>query len=1013
MRIHRLEIQAFGPFAGREVIDFDELGAQGLFLLNGSTGAGKTSVLDAIAYALYGRVPGSRQGSHAQFRSHHAADGVGPEVLCEFSAGGRRLEVRRSPEWMRPLKRGTGTTREQASTQLREKTASGWEVKSTRNDEAASEIQELLGMNMAQFTQVVLLAQGDFAAFLRASAEERQTLLQKLFGTELYKNVEARLANDAKVAQTEVAEGLAQLLATEQLALSHAAQTLAGDDDQTLSEFSGAELFAVLADKLNAAVQRATALARGTQQGADALATEVQSAKDRRGRHAARELVLAEQQRLAALADDAQQWRADQEQHHAAQILEPLMLAATRTAAASEQAGFQADAVAATLDAHDIASSILDQPASAASESDLEALGRELTTRLASVTAALPDEARLSQKTSDLERGEKELHQALAAQEEQTQASKTAEARLKAVAAEQEQLHSAGHNVERAQQDAEHAAELVQAISDYQEQLITVTELTDSEATARSGALDAKEQWLEAFNQRLSQAAGELAAELVDGEPCQVCGSTVHPAPSPLAGAGADLVKQEKAAKRAFDVAEKLAREARTELADATSALAVLAERGGEGSMEEARAAVVLKEAALEEATKAEATLVTLATEHLELQTRLSTAQAAVLEATAQAASLRTGNAALGQEIAALDEHLRIARDGFDSLAERHTALTQAQLPGARLLQAVRLRATAAAAKEEARAELEQALADSVFADRAAAQAALLTAAQATELAERLKGYAKDVAVNVDKLAADEVVAAQAEVEAGIVPLSVGEVEELGEQSARAKAEAKAGELALGLALSAQSQVVATEQKFRALEEAVAPLRERSKLLDGLANAVRGLGDNKLKMTLTSYVLAARLEQVAEAASLRLATMSDTRYTLRHSDAKSGNKKSGLGLEVVDEWTGISRDTATLSGGESFMASLSLALGLSDVVQQESGGLDIETLFVDEGFGSLDEQSLEQVMDALEGLRDGGRMVGLVSHVAEMKQRIPMHLHVHKGRNGSTLEVVTAASQVA
>lgn len=164
-------------------------------------------------------------------------------------------------------------------------------------------------------------------------------------------------------------------------------------------------------------------------------------------------------------------------------------------------------------------------------------------------------------------------------------------------------------------------------------------------------------------------------------------------------------------------------------------------------------------------------------------------------------------------------------------------------------------------------------------------------------------------------------------------------------------------------------------------------------------------------MTLSSYVLAARLEQVALAASLRLATMSDARYTLRHSDAKKGNQKSGLGLEVVDEWTGISRDTATLSGGESFMASLSLALGLSDVVQQESGGLDIETLFVDEGFGSLDEQTLEQVMDALEGLRDGGRMVGLVSHVAEMKQRIPLHLHVHKGRNGSTVELKMAGAQ--
>ena len=160
-------------------------------------------------------------------------------------------------------------------------------------------------------------------------------------------------------------------------------------------------------------------------------------------------------------------------------------------------------------------------------------------------------------------------------------------------------------------------------------------------------------------------------------------------------------------------------------------------------------------------------------------------------------------------------------------------------------------------------------------------------------------------------------------------------------------------------------------------------------MLTALADAAGGRGDNTYRMSLNSYVLAARLEQVALAASERLVAMSDGRYLLQHTDAKAARgAKSGLGLEVVDQWTGHRRDTSTLSGGESFMASLSLALGLADVVQQESGGIQIETLFVDEGFGSLDEQSLEQVMDALEGLRDGGRVVGLVSHVGEMKQRI-------------------------
>ena len=182
--------------------------------------------------------------------------------------------------------------------------------------------------------------------------------------------------------------------------------------------------------------------------------------------------------------------------------------------------------------------------------------------------------------------------------------------------------------------------------------------------------------------------------------------------------------------------------------------------------------------------------------------------------------------------------------------------------------------------------------------------------------------------------------------------------------------------------------------------------RDRAAMLTAVADAAKGGGDNTYRMSLNSYVLAARLEQVAVAASERLIGMSDGRYTLQHTDAKAARgAKSGLGLEVVDEWTGQRRDTATLSGGESFMASLALALGLADVVQHESGGVDIETLFVDEGFGSLDEQALEQVMDALESLRDGGRVVGLVSHVAEMKQRIGTQLQVVKGRSGSTLHI--------
>ncbi|MDQ0868891.1 DNA repair exonuclease SbcCD ATPase subunit [Arthrobacter sp. V1I9] len=211
MRIHHLRISAFGPFAGTEEIDFDRLSAHGLFLLNGPTGAGKTSVLDAICFALYGSVPGARQDGK-RLRSDHAEPGQEPSVSCEFSAQGRRFEVTRSPAWEKPSARGrNGFTTQQAKTLLRERVDGAWVEKSARNDEAGAEILALLGMDREQFTRVVMLPQGDFAAFLRSKATDRLELLQKLFGTQRFEAVEQELSRQAQAAKEEVSVLAGQL----------------------------------------------------------------------------------------------------------------------------------------------------------------------------------------------------------------------------------------------------------------------------------------------------------------------------------------------------------------------------------------------------------------------------------------------------------------------------------------------------------------------------------------------------------------------------------------------------------------------------------------------------------------------------------------------------------------------------------------------------------------------------------------------------------------------------------
>lgn len=204
VRLHRLAITAFGPFAGSEQVDLDALASSGLFLIHGPTGSGKTSILDAICFALYAAVPGARTGARASLRSDHAAEGVVPEVTLDFTAGGRRLRVRRSPEFTRTKKRGNGKTTVPASVVLDELAEAGWKNLGTRSDEVAMQLKNILGMGLEQFIKVVLLPQGDFAAFLRASPEERRVVLEKLFDTQRFTDVETWLAERRRQSATDV-----------------------------------------------------------------------------------------------------------------------------------------------------------------------------------------------------------------------------------------------------------------------------------------------------------------------------------------------------------------------------------------------------------------------------------------------------------------------------------------------------------------------------------------------------------------------------------------------------------------------------------------------------------------------------------------------------------------------------------------------------------------------------------------------------------------------------------------
>lgn len=1019
MRIHRLEVQAFGPFAGRETIDFDQLSEQGLFLLNGATGAGKTSVLDAICFALYGSVPGVRNDGR-RLRSDHAAPDTAPEVLCEFSARGRRLQVIRNPAWERPKKRGNGTTATPARVLLRERVNGSWQQKSERNDEAGGEIEALLGMNREQFTKVVLLPQGDFAAFLRAKADERQKLLQQLFGSERYERMQEQLAADAATARAAVAEVKQRLASIMAMAEHEAGDFLADQAEAAADQAEAADVpdrmepvaawspeddaqaarlrLAWLRERFAAETAGAAAEMESTRRRRVELADNAAALEAAAARHAKRLTAEARRQAVEAGAEEQSLRLEVLRRHRAAEVLAGRIEAVDAAAQELEAAAALLREAERNVAAHGI-------DTASVTDGELEKRRAALSEEAAVVESTMPQEQRYEALVAEARRLQASAADSAAAAAGHQQKAAELAASITDLESRCVALRALADDLEARGAAASAAQELLRVIMRFGEVARTARTCEDEYRRAKEAVLDAKATWLKLLQQRLEQAAGELAERLQDGEACPVCGSCEHPSPSPLRGQGRAAVDAEDEARLAFEAAEEKARAAEAANAAAARELAVLEAKGGSGDPDEAAAEAVAAQARVEEAEAAEHELRGLedrtAADRLRL-TRIREAE----EACRNAGVEDTARAeAAGRAADELRERLEQARAGYRDLAE-HAAVLRRKAEVITGCIAARQRVRAAeAASDKASLALDKALPASAFTTVEEARAALLGSAAAADLQRLIDAYDGERTRMEVALEDEEVRRAADEHRRGLPVPDAVELEAAASAAQEAADACEDAALRHGLLRSAEDRMHDDAAAFEDAAREAEPLIQRAALLTSLAETARGGRDNLRNMSLSTYVLAARLEEVAIAASVRLSAMSDGRYTLTHDDSKRGNAKSGLGLKVIDEWTGQERDTATLSGGESFMASLALALGLADVVQHEAGGIDIETLFVDEGFGSLDEQALEQVMDALEGLRDGGRVVGLVSHVAEMKLRISSQLHVVKGRRGSSLEI--------
>ncbi|HET6168155.1 MAG TPA: AAA family ATPase [Marmoricola sp.] len=995
MRLHHLSMTAFGPFVDTAEVDFDQLSAGGLFLLTGATGAGKTSVLDAVCFALYGQVPGDRAAAR-HLRSDHAPPGLAPRVTLLVSIGDRTLRFTRSPAWSRPKQRGTGETRVQAHVVVEERRAGQWVPLTNRLDDAGLLVGDLLGMTATQFTQVAMLPQGRFQAFLRASSTERHAVLQKLFRTDRFERVERWLVDQRGAARRAAEDAERNVL----------------DVLHRLQEAAGADLPAEIATDIPLAAERGHLLswARAVHGSTAATADEAQGARAQaeldltraddtlaevRHLHELRDRAEAAADQLVALAGRSEEITGLREQLAAHRRARPVAALIARAVACRQGAE---RAHAGWLSA----SRGLDVPAGDDTGPALAELHRAAVAGLAVAEAFRPRAAELDAlraRRAHVSRRTVELTETLAGLEDEIQGHPETVRAAECSLAEAEAAIAALPAVR-----AEVAA-LRELIDAGRRLDLVSSELEVARADlsqARDDALAAKEHYLAVREARINGMAAELAGALAVGCACPVCGSASHPAPATTAGTTVGRADEEAARRvsedRAFDQQGQEVRVAGL-LAEQASLAGRLAgiERGDlAGKLDAARERLTTSEhlaGARDERAR----------ELTELRSRVSTTLETRGRAATSLAASRQEATALGSAADALAAELEALLDGTPDLdalvrerADRTARVEAAMAAFSAYDEARRAAAEADAAVQEAAREIG-------FPDERAAESALLDAERADEI-ERIM-----TDLEARRLAAEHVLADPA-----VRAAASGELADLDVAIVRQRAAAEAAQAARSVADASAARLRRVDLLRAQLEsvlETWRPLRERHALVAGLSQLVEGKGpDNPLRIRLAAYVLSERLRQVVAAANERLATMTAHRYSLEHTDDRgTGEQRGGLSLRVCDEWSGVSRDPATLSGGETFVVSLALALGLADTVAHEAGGTDIDTLFIDEGFGSLDTDTLEDVMDTLDTLRDGGRVVGLVSHVPELRSRITTQLEVAKGRTGSTLRPVVAA----
>ncbi|MBR4068267.1 MAG: SMC family ATPase [Clostridia bacterium] len=875
MKPIKLTLSAFGPYAGCTEIDFSTFGEDGLFLIAGDTGAGKTTIFDAISFALYGEASGGKERRKSKsFRSDYAAPNQETFVELTFLHKGSCWYIRRNPEYMRPKLTGEGLTKQSANAIMRE-TETSREYYGLA--EVNAKVHELLGLTQGQFTQTMMIAQGDFLKILNASSDERKTLFQKLFNTSVYEKLQKRLL-EMNSAATKEREALNARIA-------NAAGTIDPETDfedwQLLKEYCTdpkyAEQLLELLSKL----------------------TGYESSKQKEAEHKRDEQDLLINQLVA-------------EVEKSKNINDQFALLEKTVHTLDELTMQQTDIDDMTV-----------QLQNARKAKEVIAAEQMLQKALKDAE----DQKRTIQKTADeLARAEALLPAAL-------EKLQLAENRI----GESDSLQAQALQLEAAIPVLRGMEKLKKTQGSLQ---VDFERLVQASSKADRIYISVKESYY-------ASQAGLLATELKSGIPCPVCGSAEHPAPAQLLPDAATKQDLEKAEQNQRKLNEQL-RTTETELTGCSTEL-----RSAQKQLNELGIAE----------TETEATL-----------------RSKIADISGKAANLRDALKEQQSICSKLQLQINTGRSELDVHKQRFDALCESGT--------------------SYRKQFNEKLAENGFADEQAYRLAKLAERDIALLDEKIRRY------NESKRSLTDRAAELRQQLSGAERVDIKLLEDRLEAAKTEKKNAADVERAISRKLtlheSAHQEIQEARRMMKRKEENWAVIRDLSDCCSG-----KTAGNYRAKLSFEAYVQQYYFKQVVSAANKRLSVLTDGNFTLRcQEEARDRVHQSGLDLDVLDRSTGQWREVSTLSGGESFLASLALALGLSDVVQSQSGAIRMEAMFIDEGFGTLDENALRNSLKVLTELADGKRLIGIISHVHDLEERIDKQIIVKKALRGSEVRIV-------